>query len=107
MKAKLHNRFLNILGEKVKIIESDLQGALLGAYLYRERVIQIEKKEIHTPDKMSTLIHEMVHAVFARSGVTQAISNELEEIICENIATMITENFDLKFKNARVRSNKR
>lgn len=108
MRKKYHNKTLNILGQKVKIIEMDLEGSLLGFYKYKEQFIALEEKEdCHTPDKMNTLIHECVHAVFHRSGVTQALSNELEEVICENIATMIIENFDLKLKNARRNPNKR
>lgn len=105
---KLHNKTVNILGQKVKIVEMDLEGSLLGFYKYKEQYIAIEEKEdSHSPNKLNTLIHEMTHAVFHRSGVTQALSNELEEVICENIATMIIENFDLKLKNARRNSNKR
>jgi Zn-dependent peptidase ImmA (M78 family) len=43
------------------------------------------------------LIHEMIHCVINRTGILQAgLSEGLEEVLCENIATALVENFTLK-----------
>ena len=46
-----------------------------------------------------TLVHELVHAIFARAGLAQTdISSDVEEIICEQVAIVINENFRLTQK---------
>jgi predicted Zn-dependent protease len=50
---------------------------------------------------LHTLIHELGHALFRRTGVTQGISSEMEESIVDQYATMITEVFDMKVKSKR------
>lgn len=53
-------------------------------------------------DFLSTLVHEIIHAVFTRGGLRQAkISPSLEEIICEQISVVLTENFSLHKKRKR------
>ena len=43
-----------------------------------------------------TLIHELIHAVFHRTSIYQGdISDDLIEIICDNVATFMVETFDL------------
>ena len=40
------------------------------------------------------LLHELVHAVFFRTGLDQtSIDDDLQEVICENIANCIGESF--------------
>lgn len=41
---------------------------------------------------LHTLLHEYFHAVLHRTGVTQAIPSELEEVICETFATFLVDN---------------
>lgn len=50
---------------------------------------QTNKEMIHT------LIHEAMHALSDRTGIRQAIDSGVEEILAENVATMITENFKI------------
>lgn len=47
---------------------------------------------------LHTLIHELGHALFRRTGVSQGISTELEESIVDQYATMITEVFEMKLR---------
>lgn len=50
-------------------------------------------------DKWHTLIHEMTHAIVTRVGLTQNIDPYTEEILCESVATAITENFILGLRD--------
>lgn len=43
-----------------------------------------------------TLLHEVIHAVFARIGLKQAIDSGVEEIVADSIAVCLAENFDFK-----------
>lgn len=48
---------------------------------------------------LETLIHEIGHAVFYRTGIRQTkMPLEVEEIICENISKALIENLDIKIK---------
>jgi Zn-dependent peptidase ImmA (M78 family) len=44
-----------------------------------------------------TLFHELFHAYTRRSGIYNGmLSHDMEEIICDQFATVIAENFDFK-----------
>lgn len=46
-----------------------------------------------------TIIHEMIHGVIFRTAIYQGnISDDLIEMICDNVATFMVETFDLKLK---------
>lgn len=47
---------------------------------------------------LHTLCHELGHALFRRTGVTQGISTEMEESIVDQYATMFTELFHMTLK---------
>ena len=46
----------------------------------------LDKKE-----EKETKYHEIIHAVFFESGVTQVLSAEVEEIICEVLAKTLSK----------------
>ena len=96
---KLNNRKINVLGKEITLVEKDLSeiGAYHGLYVDKESKILINKTD--TPEqKLETLIHEIGHALARRGAVNQAISSELEEIICDQFAIVLTEIFDFTFK---------
>lgn len=46
-----------------------------------------------------TILHELIHGVIFRTAIYQGnISEDLIEVICDNVATFITETFDLTIK---------
>jgi hypothetical protein len=46
-----------------------------------------------------SIIHESVHAIFFSGGIFEAIDNEkLIDVICEQVARVLDENFELKWK---------
>lgn len=87
---------LKIFGLKFKVKVAPLSG-ILGLCDRLTSTIYIEANQSDT-DKMQTLLHEVGHAVFGRVGLVQGISPELEEVIVENIATALVENFEIVAK---------
>ena len=87
---------LKIFGLKFKVKVAPL-GGILGLCDRATSTIYIEEAQTDT-DKMHTLLHEIGHAVFGRVGLVQGISPELEEVIVENIATALVENFEIRAK---------
>lgn len=92
---------LNIFGHKIKLIK---QKGLLdktnnrGVYVPEHQIIVVDP-ELKGNELMSTIIHEIVHAVFYRTGIDQAkIQDGVEEIICENVSIAMVENFHLRLK---------
>ena len=63
-----------------------------------KQTIEISSSHKDKNSTLHTLVHEMMHAMCTRVGIDQAISNEMEEMLSENVATMMVENFELKFR---------
>lgn len=93
---KLPKRVL-IFGQLVKVEKAKLDHHIDGLY-WPKGLIQISEqaKRDHVP---LVFIHELIHAVIARTSLHQVINGETEEIICDSIAKAITENFTLKAKD--------
>lgn len=72
---------------------------LSGKLKIKEAIIEI-KSDLKGDDFISTLVHELLHAVQFRTSQHQAVPIEFLEINTDTIATFITETFDLKFKNS-------
>lgn len=57
------------------------------------------KKSLPPDERLHTLIHEIGHAVVMRTGLKQSeLSHDVEEVLVENIATSIMENFEVHFR---------
>jgi hypothetical protein len=53
----------------------------------------------HDKNLKQTILHELFHGVFFRTAIYQGeISDDMIEIICDNMATFLVETFDLKLK---------
>lgn len=86
----------NVFGATVAIeFVKELENA--GEYCPNDRLIKICRDKNKDKEKLA-LLHEMVHAICDRCGISQAIPNELEEILCENISHAFFENFYLRRK---------
>lgn len=88
---------LHIFGIKVPVYENaqQLQGShIMGYYDLEQEAIYLQGVK----EDYGTLIHEIGHAIFHRTGLKQAISGDVEEIVVENIATALMENFEVKLK---------
>ena len=69
-----------------------------GTYEPDANIICIDKS-LSKEKKQHTLIHEMGHAMFFRCSISQTeVDPQVEEIIVNNNATLMTEIFNLRFK---------
>lgn len=88
---------LKVFGWDINVIrDSKLES--MGEYSFREKQIKITTK-IKGKEKDITILHELFHATCHRLGLDNAnFSHDLEEIIADNFAVVITENADIKWK---------
>ena len=64
------------------------------------KVILLSKKICNTKEKrFSALFHEMGHGIFAEGSLMQtSITTDIEEIICDQFGTVMTDFFLKKYK---------
>lgn len=87
---------LNVLGKRVplKKVKGLTRDTGMLAYYDTELKLIAYDHDLAADKIMPTLIHEMVHAMFDRSGLSQAkLPLELEEVIAEVFQTVLLENF--------------
>jgi hypothetical protein len=97
------SKYFKIFGKKVKCRYDDLSPHGYDGLCIGGDVIVIDNdladsgKEF---DRSKVIVHEFLHATLDRVGWHQVITNsELEELLVENIARSICENFNLVPKN--------
>lgn len=92
---------VNVLGKRIPIIFSPgltEKENILAFYDDTKKSITIDDKILDS-ELVSTLIHEIGHALFFRGGVSQtSILPDVLEMIVEQFALVIDENFELKKK---------
>jgi Zn-dependent peptidase ImmA (M78 family) len=90
----------NVYGQKiiVKKIKNLRSTGAYGTYNPKTKQIEIDaslKGEL----LVHTLLHELIHALCDRLGYHNAmLSHDLEELIADNIPSMLLENFTVKRK---------
>jgi len=86
---------VSVFGKKCPIKTTVMDNNFLGLFYYDDFRIEISDQcPDHKYDEI--LVHEMIHAVFNRSSLNQCnISHDAQEIICDQVAKFITENFKL------------
>jgi len=92
--------YLNVFGAKipVKVVKNFMHTTgNHGLYYPISKEVCIAEDQTKE-EAIHTLIHELVHAVFARAGLNQAVEDKIEEIVAEQVGTVITENFNLSLK---------
>jgi Zn-dependent peptidase ImmA (M78 family) len=77
-----------------KVIQGhSLDSQFLGEACHAESIIYIEKTQ-KEPEKINTLLHELIHIMFYLSGLHQIlVKKKLEESITECMANMLTDTF--------------
>lgn len=92
---------LNIFGRliPVKKIKNLVRNEDVGGYYdFVKKYIALDQA-LSPDDSTRILVHEIGHAIFNRGGIMQAkLPLELEEIIVDQFATVLTENFKLTRK---------
>jgi len=86
---------LNIKGAKYKVIYKKLEGKH-GECDLSKKIIYIDTSK-NTQGKMHrvTFWHELTHAYLNEMYIGDLIPIELEEILCETVANMIEDHFNL------------
>ena len=86
---------VNIFGKTYRVQITKQRPSGVADVNYKDRLIRIQE----TKDRQyfdECLVHEMGHATVERLGIHNAkLSSDLEEIICDAFAKVITENFRL------------
>lgn len=85
---------LIIFGREFTVSVEEIEGGDLGACNPNTEEIKISPDQ-RQKDRLHSLIHEMGHAVIYRTGIFQGLDEKVIEVIVENMATAILENFTL------------
>lgn len=85
---------VNVFGCAYAIKYDDLtKSEACGITDNKNRLILIDKS-LTGDDLKHTLLHEYFHAVLYRTSVVQSLSHELEEVIVDQIATFLVDNYN-------------
>lgn len=89
---------VNVFGKKCPIKVCKMDENYRGLFYYDE--FRIEINETCPDDKYDeVLLHELFHAVFNRSSLIQCnITGEAQEIVVDQFAKFILENFKISKK---------
>jgi len=86
---------------KVKDLTDEQENKVDGLFLIECNIIKIEA-DLSDEDTIHTLLHELFHAMIVRNSINQTtLSHDVEEILADTNATMITELFNLRFKRKK------
>ncbi len=87
---------VNIFGKIYQINIEDLDDGNIGQCNHAEKKISIDANKLKCdPTTLFTqvLLHEIIHAIVDRCGFRQFIESQAEELLCENVARILDENF--------------
>lgn len=90
---------LMVFGNKVPIRyfkETSPELAEICGYCQKEPLAIFINENLSAKNEASTIAHEMGHAIIFSAGLDQVLSAEIQEIICEQFARVINENYRLK-----------
>jgi len=86
-----------IFGEIWTVVFEKLEGSLAGLCDGECRTIRINTS-IPATMRPITFFHELFHAYIREAGIYNAeLSHDLEEVIADQFAKVLTDNFDFKF----------
>jgi hypothetical protein len=93
---------LDILGAKYSVIMTDLTNSnAMGECYKAQKIIKIHDK-LEGEELLSTMIHEVIHAMFYESGLNQtSVNGDIEEIIAEQGSRVITSFFKKMLKKKK------
>lgn len=94
----MKNTSINVLGRNIKVVYKEIDDRYCGLYFNDEGLIEINKK-LSKDKAKETLMHEIIHAIFFRSGLDQTgVGHDVQEIICDQVAKVLCENFNFTKK---------
>ena len=101
---RLDGLIINVYGKEIKVIEKDLNEAY-GYYDPKKNIIEL-KKDMKQDQKVSTLVHEIGHALLDRLGISGDLGDIVEHAIVYGFEQVLSENFEIKLKSKRERKKK-
>ena len=86
---------LNLFGQRWKVYHAKIHPDYAGHCYYETCTIEISDDiPVSSSFFQVTLVHEILHALFFRMSYRQSgLSHDLEEVMIDQIATAIAENF--------------
>ena len=88
---------ISVFGQIIPVLKEPLDE-YDGMYCSDKKTILI-KDTLKDDQYLITLIHEFIHSVFDRVGITHQLSDDLEEIICHCLSESLLENYDIRTKD--------
>jgi hypothetical protein len=85
-------------------IPSEPEVMVMGRYNYGNRTIEISSSVRNREGRLMVAFHEWVHVVLMDSGVSQFLSPQAEEAVCDAIGTALAgavQNKYLTLRNVR------
>jgi len=88
-------RSINIKGQKykIKIKKCKDEDEYMGLCDTDEKIIYIGAQIEEQSDLYITLVHEIIHAILHETALDQVLPVEVNELIADNIATVIYKEF--------------
>ena len=92
-------KHLTVLGKRCRIKEvPELnKHGIMGQYNPVDSSIMIDKG-LRGNEQLVTVLHELFHAALHHISANQAVNPDVEEIIVDNLAKVVVENFKLNKK---------
>lgn len=87
---------LTVFGMDFRVCDSHEDSEGYSGYCCFETNTIYVNPEQPVREQMVTLLHELGHAVFKRCSINQVVDENIEEIIVDNMAIAICENFQIK-----------
>lgn len=88
----------DIYGKKIKYTFKDLSTHGEDGHFDSEKSEIAIHSGLKGQKRTSTILHEEIHAILHRVGLTAGLNSIVEEQICESIAVWLSENYTLRSK---------
>ena len=91
---------IDVKGVRYKIKQQDLEANNLCGHCDPVKKIITINSKMSLEDKLSTVLHELGHAVISEVGIRQTPgwSIDIEEIVVENFSNFMVDKFKIAFK---------
>jgi Zn-dependent peptidase ImmA (M78 family) len=87
-------KVVNVFGKAYQIKYEDMSKTDACGLTDNKNYLIIIDSSLKGDDLKHTLLHESFHAILYRTSVTQSLSHELEEVIVDQIATFLVDNYN-------------
>jgi len=88
----------DIFGMKVKYIRCEMDDNDDGEFIHSKKLIKINKDITDLDILERVTLHEELHGIITRIGISSAIGPTAEETLCDAISMWVTENYYLLAK---------